>query len=67
MRFFRNSLCANRSAIMGQVLGIVYRAIATRLARKAGFSLRGGMAAKARERAKLKPARGGAHHKKMCR
>lgn len=51
-------LFASRSGVMGQVLGIVYRVIATHLIKKAGFSLRVGMAAKARQRAKLEPARG---------
>jgi len=31
-------LLASRPAIMGQVLGIVYRCIATHLIKKAGFS-----------------------------
>lgn len=33
-------LFASRPAVMGQVLGIVYRCIATHLTRKAGFSRR---------------------------
>jgi len=33
-------LFASRPAIMGQVLGIVYRGIATHLIKKAGFSVR---------------------------
>jgi len=46
-------LFASQPAVMGRVLGIVYRAIATHLSHKAGFSLHAGVAVRARERKKL--------------
>jgi len=51
-------LFASRPAIMGRVLGIVYRCIATHLIKKVGSSLHLGVAARARDRAGLEPARG---------
>jgi len=44
------ALLASRPAIMGRVLGIVYRVIATHLIRIAGCSLHAGMAAKVYQR-----------------
>jgi hypothetical protein len=46
-------LFASHPEVMGRVLGIVYRCIATHLIKKAGFSLHAGVAARADQRQKL--------------